>query len=268
MSFEQLDDGTAVNPQLGVPKASWAGPPGRVELATTEVHVWSAFLDLPASELERIKVKLSVDERERAGRFRFPAHAQRFIARRAVLREILGSYVGQEPGSLRFHQGKNGKPTLVWSEQDSAIRFSVSHSGPLGLFAVSWREHMGVDVERIRQLPDIGELACRFFTEREYKEYQSLPVSDRVEGFFTCWTRKEAYLKATGEGLYREPDSFEVSLVPGHRPRMCSIDGDDNAAKRWTLFHLVPSPGFAGALAIQTDRLKLQCWHWTGNTPA
>ncbi len=175
-----------------------------------EVHIWRIDLAKPGNEQ-----LLSADERDRANRFRFAMHRNRYISGRATLRIILGRFAGTAPERLTFEYTQFGKPFLP----DSRIRFNLSHSEDLAVLAVTFDREIGVDVERIQQQKDLLDIAERFFAVPEREALRSLPVSDRAAGFYRCWTRKEAYIKARGDGLSLDLNSFVVSLLPQEPPR-------------------------------------------------
>ena len=219
------------------------------DLGEDEIHVWCAELDPPGGAAERLGAILSPDERTRAARFCLERVRSRFVVCRGVLRTILGRYLGGAPEGLRFVYGDRGKPALAPPE-GTDLRFNVSHSDGLALFAVARGREVGVDVERLRPLPRVERIAERFFSLPERKALLELPPERRAEAFFTCWTRKEAYVKARGEGLGHPLDQFAVSLVPGEAARLWAAgDGDEREIARWSLDALVPAPGYVAALA-------------------
>jgi 4'-phosphopantetheinyl transferase len=240
----------------------WSLPPKTLLLGENEVHVWQASLELPSSQVQRLEHNLSEEELERAERFHFKRHRSHFIAARGLLRIILGSYLKTDPGNLRFRYGPKGKPELAGKTGQRPLRFNVSHSHGLALYAVTHDRRIGVDVERIR--PDVAgeKIAERFFSPREAATLRELPASVRQEAFYTCWTRKEAYLKAVGEGITLRLDQFEVSVTPGEPAVLLSINGDPKEASYWSLKGLGPGPGYVGALAVKGHGWDLRCWRW------
>jgi len=227
-----------------------------------EVHVLSASLDLPPSQRGRLWASLSPDERARAERFRFDIHRDRFIVARALLREILGALLGVAARRLAFDYSARGKPSLARPFAAEDLRFNLSHADGLALYAIARGREVGVDVERVRPLPDAEHIAARFFSPREQAALRSLPAVERAAGFFACWTRKEAFLKATGDGLARRLDAFDVSVVPGLPARLERVEGDPREAGRWSLAEVRPAPGYVGAVAVAADRTCLPCREW------
>src|SRR5438046_3961564 len=177
----------------------WPLSPDWPELARDEIHAWCAGLDELASDLTAFAETLSVGERQRAERFQFDRDRKRFIVRHGLLRMILGRYLNLEPARLSFTCESRGKPALAGILDGRTLHFNLSHSDGLALFAVARRFALGVDVERIRPIPEIDQIAGKFFSTRESATLNALPAEQKLEAFFNCWTRKEAYLKATGE---------------------------------------------------------------------
>jgi 4'-phosphopantetheinyl transferase len=235
---------------------SWAPDPQALELEEGEIQVWRAHLDCEAM-LSRFEATLSSDERVRASRYFFQQDRNGFIATRGVLRELLGRYVSRTPKELEFDYTPQGKPSLRAELLGRRIRFNVSHSHNLALFAFAVGRNLGVDVELVR--PDFGgdEIAERYFAPQEVEELRVLPPSMRAEGFFLCWTRKEAYVKARGEGLHIPLDSFHVSLTPGRPEQLHSVDGF-----RWSLRSLLPDARYVGAVVGEGQGWQLRCWDW------
>jgi 4'-phosphopantetheinyl transferase len=229
-------------------------------LSQAEVHLWVAPLVISAEKSAYFKSILSLDEQERAGCFRKSRDAQRFVAARGSLRSLLGAYLAIEPDRLRFAYDAFGKPRLDGEETLTSMRFSVSHSGDLALFGFARRHKMGVDVERIRPDIDIADLAARYFSPNEFKKLRSLPADQQREAFYCGWTRKEAYLKARGQGLSFPLDRVEVSLTPGEPAMILKASGDRGVSRRWTIQHLSPAPTYIGAAAVEGCDIAFRCF--------
>jgi 4'-phosphopantetheinyl transferase len=238
----------------------WHPPPDSPKLGSDEVHVWRVSLDLPSAHLDRLRQTLAADERERADRFVFPKDRNHFVAARGALRAILGRYLGEAPGSLRFTYNVHGKPAL--DREPGGLRFNVSHSHGLAVIAVTHGRDVGVDVEHIQPDRADEQIARRFFSPREVAALLALPEDQQPEAFFTCWTRKEAFVKARGEGLSIPLDQFDVSLAPGEPATLLRANGDQ--VSRWSLHALDPGPDFAAALAVEGHGWRLSCWQWSG----
>lgn len=231
---------------------AWDAPPaGALALAEDEVHVWRASLRPAAVVLARLEAHLSPDERARATRFRFPEHRTAFVAGRGVQREILSRYTGLPPAALAYREGTHGKPGLDGPAAATGLRFNVSNSGNLALYAVSLGRELGVDLEVVKPMPDGADIAERFFSAPENAVFAAVDASARDAAFFHCWTRKEAYIKAIGEGLSMPLDCFDVAFAPGETARILRTRGDEAQAARWSMLELHPGPGYAGALVVE-----------------
>jgi 4'-phosphopantetheinyl transferase len=207
------------------------------------VHVWKVALDQPP---EQYRAVLSADERERASRFRVERGADRYTVGHGTLRILLGRYTGTSPEALVFQYNGFGKPELTGAD----IGFNLSHSHEIALIAVAHGRAVGVDVERIREQVMTERIAERFFAPAEARAIATLPQEQQAQAFFNCWTRKEAWIKARGEGLSIPLNSFEVTLAPGEPARLVATHPDGEEAARWTLRELECGPGFAAALAV------------------
>lgn len=247
----------------------WCDAPKRLKLDNNEVHVWRATLSVPEPMLQSFLTILDPDERAKAERFCFPRDRDRSIAARAVLRMILSRYLDVEPGLLQFCHNSFGKPALTGDSSADALRFNLSHSHELALYAVTRGREVGVDVEYLRADVASEEIAERFFSSVEVAMLRAAPFNMRTRAFFNCWTRKEAYIKGRGDGLSLPLDKFDVSLIPGEPAGLFSVreskpeaDGKPDALC-WSLRELAPGPCYAGAVAAQGDNWQLKCWQWT-----
>lgn len=246
----------------------WSLPPRSPAFAIGgEVHVWRATLDLPDQTLARLERTLSLDERERAGRFYFPRDRRSFIAARGILRNILSRYLQVSAAELSFCYEAKGKPALTGGLSFQQIRFNLSHSHGIALCAVANHANVGIDVERIQPAFADGLIAESFFTEREIVALRELPPDSRASAFFNLWTAKEAYLKSKGEGIANGIRSFELTV---------SSDGSvlpvAESGEGFSFYMLAPADQFAAALVIEgrCDELHLFDWNErmreTGNT--
>jgi 4'-phosphopantetheinyl transferase len=245
-----------------IPIPVWGFTSKNPPLDRGKVHLWQAQLDPLATYFERFEDSLSSDERQRAERFRFQRDRRRFIVARALLRILIGRYLQKEPAQVQFNYGPNGKPSLA-GDDNAALRFNLSHSEGLALYAVTRGREIGVDVEYIGKNLDIGTLAERFFSPREIAALKSLPDHEKHRAFFACWTRKEAYLKARGDGLSVALDSFSVLLNPDEPPVLLSVEGDPEETSRWSLLELDPGPSYVAALAVEGHNWRLRSWQLT-----
>jgi 4'-phosphopantetheinyl transferase len=240
-----------------------ADPPA---MLVDEIHVWVASLEGLSAALPSLSESLSAAENGRAHRFQFDRDRDRFIVRRGLLRTILARYVNIDPAQIPLTSGPRGKPALAGPVGGNPVHFNVSHSDGLALFAIACKSSIGVDVERVRPIPDTDRIAAQFFSARENDELASVPAGRKLEAFFSGWTRKEAYLKATGEGIAYALPQIEVSLAPGQEARLLSIAGDTHMASLWSVHSLAPAPGFVGALAVKARGLKVVCRQWPRET--
>ena len=240
--------------------STWEYPPVDLTLPDGEIHIWRAALQLPAARLEPLARLLSADERERAERFKFPEHRDRFIVSRGALRQLLGRYLDAAPQSLDFAYGDHGKPFLCGAEH---LHFNLSHSRDLALYAVAQRRQLGIDVEYARRPVNDAEIAERFFAKEEVAAFREVPKARQAEAFYNCWTRKEAYLKARGEGITVSLDSFVVSLKPGEKATLLHCHRFPWEVSRWSLHTLTPQPDYIAALCVENGHGPLRCWQWS-----
>jgi len=195
---------------------------------------------------------LSSDERHRAKRFLMPRDRHQFINRRAQLRRLLGERLGLPAASVRLSSTAHGKPVLAEPLNKSGITFNLSHADDLTVYAFASRTDIGVDVEPIRIIDDADRVAGMAFSKREYETYARLAPRDKPIGFLNCWTRKEAFVKATGSGLSHSLDTFDVSLVPGEAARLLRL-GPTNGDSGWRMHSFHPAPGFIAAIAARVS---------------
>lgn len=238
----------------------WSPAPANLVLLSDEIHVWRASLDQSAPQVQQLAQTLSTDERMRSERFYFEQDRKRFVVGRGLLRTILGSYLGMEPSQLQFCYGPRGKPYLAQTAAGSTLRFNLSHSQGLALYAIARDREIGIDLEHIRHVSTAEQIVERFFSVREKAVFSTLPPSQKQAAFFNCWTRREAYLKAVGDGLAFPLDQFDVSLCPGEPARLYGIKGDRSTATSWSLQELIPAPGYVAALVVEGHGWRLTCW--------
>jgi len=241
---------------------SWTFPPAVLPTPENEVHLWRASLDLPPDELARMGELLATDEVDRAARFRFKNDRDQFVVRRGLLRIILGRYLEIPPEKVGFTYNAFGKPAIGNNPEE--IRFNLSHCRGLALIAVTRRAEIGVDVERTHNDVEIERISEGLFSEVERDTLRSLAPKARTQAFFNCWTRKEAYLKARGEGLSFPLNQFTVSILPGEPPRLLAAQNDAAEIERWTLYELAPATDYVAALAIEGRGHRLKRWKGEG----
>jgi 4'-phosphopantetheinyl transferase len=236
--------------------AAHVAPPAALELSPADVHVWQLALDVDPPTLAALERTLSADERARADRFHFRRDRDRFVAARGTLRTLVARYLGLGPAELRFAYGPQGKPRLA-GDDDAELRFNLAHSEGVALLAVTRGRAVGVDVERVRPERATRDVAERFFARAEVTALRAYPPDEWAAAFFACWSRKEAYVKARGEGLSFPLDAFEVSVRPGERAVALRVPGDPAEARRWSLRELRVGPDHAAAIAVEGDGWQL-----------
>ena len=240
------------------PRCSQVGP-----LGAEDVHVWAAELDVRGDRQRWLAATLSPEERARAARFRTPELRRRWTAGRGLLREILGHYLAIEPRDVRFGRNAHGKPLLAGQAQ-RRITFNLARAGGLGVYALSSDHAVGVDVEEVREFPELRAMAGNTFSPGERAALEAVSPEDYLPAFYRCWTRKEAYLKARGTGLLTPLDSFDVEIAPDRPAALLGVSGDASAPGEWTLLHLEPASGYVGALAVGAPpgQVMLRAWSW------
>lgn len=246
---------------------AWSPGPDRPRLAPGEVHVWRASLAAGRDELARLHAILSDEERARAARFRYDMHRDRFVAGRGIQRRLLARYLDTGPAAIRYSLAAHGKPSLDGAHAESGIRFNVSNAEEGLLVAVTLEREVGVDLEPLHRAVDRDAVARRFFSVPENEVYDTIAEEERDAAFFTCWTRKEAYIKAVGDGLTMPLDCFDVTLRPGEPARLLATRGDPTQVERWTMRELDPGPGWLAALVVEGPELDLHLFDWDPARP-
>ena len=241
---------------------SWLTPVSNMELPPDAVHVWRTATEVPASRVAALHDLLSPDERARAGRFIFEADRRRYVVARGVLRTLLGRYLRVESAALVFRYGAHDKPSLAETPGGRDVRFNLSHSYGWALHAFAVGREVGVDVERIRPETDVVGVAEYSFSPAEVASLMSVPEGQRREAFFNCWTRKEAFIKAHGEGISLGLSRFDVTLRPGEPAALLQFDQDPAEAARWSMRALDAGEGYKAALAVEGEGWDLKCWDY------
>jgi len=249
--------------------------PGAWQLRPDEVHVWCIALDVPPETLARAFESLDSDERARSARFRFEHDRERFVVAHGALRILISRYLETRPERIAYAYNAFGKPELN-RELGETLKFNLSRSGGLAVVAVTADVEIGVDVERIERQSDFIDTARFFFSAAEFDHLMARPSHLRPESFFSCWTKKEACLKASGEGLATSPDRITVpfGIDPPRRPTAVSPASSNDGSRRFcSMYTLAPAPGYIGALAIEGThrRLSQRSWQppsWPAADPA
>jgi len=238
-----------------------------IQLKNDNVDVWCVSLEVDKSCLSSLQQSLSEDERMKAGRMRFKNKRDDYVAARGLLRLIIAAYLKEKPERLGFQYGPHGKPELAKEFIGTGLTFNMSHSHGLAVYGVGHKRVLGVDIEKIRSDMSFTKIAKRFFSPLEFETLQKLPAEQQKQGFFTCWTRKEAYIKAIGQGLFFPLNRFDVSLVPGEPAALLADRKDPRQVSRWTIVNLDVDPNYAAALVVEGKEITVSVkepWWVTG----
>ena len=241
---------------------NWPTGPTSCKLPLDAIHVWCISINLSQQTCDHLISRLSADERQRADEFARDEPRNRFIVSRCRSREILANYLDCRPEEIRFRYGDHGKPELNAPWSDSGLQFNLTKSKDIALIAVTHQRIIGVDVERVRTVPDHVQIAQRYFSRGEQEQLQNMPPDQQLPGFFRCWTLKEAVLKALGTGLTTPLDSIEVSFDPDESVKLLAAPGSPDEQDPWSLALLAPAAGYIAALACRGDTQDNYCWIW------
>jgi len=234
--------------------------PQALTLPDDEVHLWRVDLAAVGPGEARWLPLLSEDEAKRAARFHFSRDRQRYVAARAWLRRLLGAYLGCDAKELTFSYSEKEKPALSGSHASRNLEFNVSHSGTVALLAFGRGRQIGVDVEQIKTDFEVEAIAHRFFSAHEREQLSACVPPGRHAAFFRCWTRKEAYIKATGAGLSLPLSQFDVSIAPGEMNALLATRPEAAEAGRWSLREVPAGPGYSAALCVRGQGWRLLAW--------
>jgi 4'-phosphopantetheinyl transferase len=237
---------------------TWKAGPAKPAIWQNEVHVWRVRLDAPWSWT--FDEALSPEDRTRADRFKFKSDRRKFCVARASLRLILARYLQDKPASLQLQSNEFGKPSLADQKRSQGIRFNLSHSNELALIAITRDREVGIDVEFMRSEFVSDEVAAHFFSRVEVEQFRSVPATLRTESFFNCWTRKEAYIKARGEGLSCPLDQFDVFVAPGTPAMLLESRVGVNETERWSFHDIKAGDQYAGSVAVENGFSRLVLW--------
>lgn len=230
-------------------------------LASFDVDIWLADLTLEAQALPDLEPLLAGEEQERAERFRLARDRERFVLRRGILRELLAQYTGCPASQIRFHTGRYGKPSLA-PEHCSPIRFNLSHSEDMAILAISRTREVGIDLEALCTARARIEIAARFFSTCELADLSAVSSQRWPAAFYRCWTTKEAYVKARGEGLFLPLNQFAVSVDPERPPALVwSAEGAGEIA-RWCVRDVTPARNYTAVLVTEGAPTALRIYRW------
>ena len=248
----------SVGSNITAPECVWRTPPENPSIPEGHVHVWRSRLAMSPQRILSLAQTLSTDEQQKADRFQCERDRNWFIARHGLLRDVLSRYLHVQPDKLVFSFGPQGKPQLA-SPAGHNMCFSMSPSNGLALYAIKRSRTVGIDVEYIRPMPNATLIAKNYFFSGEQALMNSLPrdLSERV--FFHLWTAKEAYCKATGEGV-AGLGHIEVALADTGRLALRSIRGDNNEAGRWSMCQLTPEPAYTATLVTKGHNRRVGCF--------
>ncbi|MEN6317165.1 MAG: 4'-phosphopantetheinyl transferase superfamily protein [Syntrophaceae bacterium] len=241
----------------------WDTPPTDLLLSGKNVHIWLAVLDLPGKSVEELKRSLSEDEMMRADRFRYEHDRNRFISARGILRLILSGYLSVEPDTISFVYEKDGKPRLQNASGRADIQFNLSHSEGLALYVFTRGKEAGIDLERIRDFPEMELIVEQFFSVRERALFGTLQSSEKKKTFFNWWTRKEASMKANGKGLSYSLDRIDFLPTDGKSTGSLKMLRDGGEQARWSIWDVRPAEEFAGAVVVEEGNWNVQYWQWS-----
>lgn len=230
------------------------------QLLPGDIHLWFVDLDLSAPQLQRLTATLSPEELAQADRFIKQQHGDRYRASHGWLRDVLARYLLCAPGAIEYEQGLYGKPYI--KGVSSFVHFNLSHSHSHALIAVMAEQEVGVDIEYLNPTLQVMDLAKRFFSDREVAQLESLAADVQREAFFRCWTRKEAYIKALGKGLFISLKSFSVSVKAAGFDCLLEIDGDEKQANNWCLGSVsLENEHYIAAVATHSPIRRVIAWN-------
>jgi len=264
-AVEKQNSGTSPGPLILWPRMPARGrflPVAGNPEKPVDIHVWAGSLDLTDTARRTLSSTLAPAELRRADRFHFAEHRARFIAARGLLRTVLGRCLDTEPGSLEFQYAAHGKPQLAGRFVATGLQFNLTHRENLALLAVAQNARIGIDVERTRVMTDASDLVTRFFSPSESAAFHSLSAVQQPEAFFNLWTRKEAWLKATGLGISQYLAQVEVTFLLGTGAGLVCLPEWLTSDGPWSLRDLRPAEGFAAALSVEGEIGEVDCWRW------
>ena len=237
----------------------WLNPPDNLIIREKEAHIWRTDLELHDCLQSSLLKLLSPDEKNRAQKFRFAEDKRNYIVARGILRSLIGKYLNINPAQISFQYNEFGKPKIA---DNNPLHFNISHSRNIALFGFTNKMNVGVDVEWVNPNIEVKDIASSFFSTNEILKLLALPEKQQALGFFNCWTRKEAFIKAVGEGLSFPLDKFEVSLEPGKTAKLLATDWDPKAVSNWSMYTMSPKADFVGSLVIEGIVEKVKFWNW------
>lgn len=234
--------------------------PHESQLTSNQIHIWKIDINNPQIDLDKLPREiLSQDERKRAARLRSAKDKRRFTVSRVFLRKSLSHYLDTAPSEIKFTYNKYGKPNIDPEHHPQNIRFNLSHSENLALYAITQNREIGIDVEYIRNVDKADKIMRRFFSKDECEFYYSQPKNKRNWAFFTLWTRKEAYSKARGMGIGLPTKEFDLQLVPPEVGQINHIR-TKNKESKWSLIDIEVDSDYMAALAAEGNDFEINHW--------
>jgi 4'-phosphopantetheinyl transferase len=230
----------------------WLPPPAEITLSDSIVHIWRSHLDIQYSQFQKYYAFLNDTERKRADRYRFDKSRHRFIVTRGILRLLLSQYCSKPAEEIEFQYNDWGKPYLT-GDKEIRFMFNIAHSNNLAVFAFTHTGNIGIDVEYNHPIKDMDQMVVNFFSKFEQATYETLPQSRRLKAFFTCWVRKEAYIKARGKGLSIPLNSFDVAVETDAINLLLRDQTDETATKKWIIYDVNVGEGYSAALAVERN---------------
>lgn len=247
---------------------TWQTSPDNPGISRRHVDVWLTSTELGEEEVRACRTWLTPGEVARAEKFKVESKFREYIITRGLLRRVLSGMTGLDIAGVEFDYGEHGKPSLVNKVNGEGIAFNVSHSHGVALVALTLGSRLGVDLEKIRSKVEWRALAEEYFSAAECRALNDCPRDERLKAFFTCWTRKEAFVKALGAGISYGLKEFDVSIDPGEDRALLAVRAEDEDAARW-LIKNIPLPGgeHVAALAVDRPACRFRFWRVTGYGP-
>jgi len=247
---------------MNIEKTGWANAAPNGIISSNEVHVWRFCQEETHSQIETLQGILSPDELARSEKFHFEKDRKKFILTRGTLRNLLGSYLGKDPQQVRFNYTSFGKPFLAIDSENDNIRFNLSHSGEVVLYAITRNQKIGIDIEQVRDHTDVMAIAKRFFSPGEIGELEKANKKNRTELFFRYWVRKEAFVKAMGKGVSFPMERLDVSSLNEISP-IIKVTEENNETACLNIQELLPGDGYVAAIATEANDPEISCWQFS-----
>lgn len=231
----------------------WQKPDNFISLSSSDVDIWCVKLHSFSTHVLALSGFLSSEEKNRSEKFRFDRDKLRSVVSRGILRLILSEYLEQPPAQIKINSGSQGKPALFGQENGHTLQFNLSHSHETVLYGITRIGEIGVDVEKVREVPDFEKIIGQFFSPRERVAFEELSPAQKMRAFFTCWSRKEAFMKAKGDGFSLPLDQFDVSILPDQPAALLATRWDPLEVNHWSLSDIWIDENHAAAMAVHTS---------------